>query len=161
MEINTYCPGCGNGLFLDAHPPAGSVPCRRCGGGREAKGVGRSAPDGSVTACGFCGGSEFYRQKDFNRKLGLIILVLGFGSALCGAALLGDLWFFWILIGMAVLDLALYRLLPEVQVCYACQAIYRGIPIPSSVEAFDLALHDQYAFKDKKPGSAAEPQGRG
>ncbi len=146
MEINSFCPECENGLFLSDFPKAGLIPCRACGKGREAQGQGAFGPDGSVSKCGLCGGTEFYRQKDFNRKLGIIILVVGFGLALAVSK-----WFYPILVAMAALDLALYFLLPEIQICYACQGIYRGVPIPDSLKTFDLALHDQYAFKHKKP----------
>jgi hypothetical protein len=101
--------------------------------------------EGAVAKCGICGGSEFYRQKDFNTKLGLWMVGL-----IVGIALIFNRWLIPILVGGAVLDTALYFLLPDVVVCYACRAIYRGLPVNPKVEGFDLKIHDKYAFQKKK-----------
>ncbi len=146
MEINTYCPECENGIFLDRFPEKGLIHCHQCSKGRWATGTGGLNPDGSLYKCGICGGTEFYRRKDFNTKLGLWIIGLGFGLAL-----IFHTWFLKILIAMAILDFILYWLLPEIGVCYYCESIYRGVPLPSKVVGFDLKIHDEYKFKNKTP----------
>lgn len=144
MEINTFCPECENGIFLSGMPTAGPIPCKRCGKGREATGNGELDAQGAVSKCGICGGTEFYRQKDFNTKLGLWLMVIMIVSAL-----VFNRWFIHILIGFAALDLALYFGLGDIIICYKCRAIYRGFPISPKVEGFDLKTHDQYEFKKK------------
>ena len=64
-------------------------------------------------------------------------------------ALIFEKWFFPILIAGAVLDLALYFLLPDVVECYDCKGVYRGLPFSPDHKGFDLAIHDKYAFKKK------------
>lgn len=144
MEINTFCPDCENGIFLHEMPPAGLIPCKRCGKGREATGNGQLDGKGSVVRCGLCGCGEFYQQKDFNTKLGLWLIGL-----MVAAALIFNRWFIQILVGFAVLDLGLYFGLGNILICYDCRAIYRGFPIPPTVGGFDLKIHDKYAFKKK------------
>jgi hypothetical protein len=144
LEINTFCPECENGIFLSELPKAGLIPCKRCGKGREAEGKGKLSQDGSIARCGLCGCEEFYRLKDFNTKLGLWTVVLIFALAL-----IFEKWFFPILIAGAVLDLALYFLLPDVVECYKCKAVYRGLPFSPDHKGFDLAIHDKYAFNKK------------
>lgn len=150
IEINTYCPECDNGIFLHELPARGVVPCVRCGKGREALGEGKLDAKGGVERCYFCGCDEFYRQKDFNTKLGLWITGLILGAGL--VFLLKDRLVvgFGILVGGALLDLALYFGLGDIMICYQCRAIYRGFPIADKVEGFDLKVHDRYVFK-KKP----------
>jgi len=144
MEINSFCPECENGIFLNEMPKGGLIPCKRCGKGREAAGHGELDPQGAISRCGLCDGVEFYRQKDFNTKLGLWILAL-----IVVLALIFNRWLIPILVGGAILDTLLYFLLGDIVICYKCRAIYRGMPISSRVEGFDLKTHDQYAFKKK------------
>jgi hypothetical protein len=145
MEINTYCPECENGIFLSELPAPGLIPCKRCGKGREAKGNGELAPDGSIQKCGICGCDEFYRQKDFNTKLGLWMIVL-----MVAVALIFNRWLIPILVSFALLDTLLYFLLGDIVICYDCRGIYRGFPISPKVEGFELTINDQYQFKKKK-----------
>jgi hypothetical protein len=145
MEINTFCPECENGIFLYEMPKASLIPCKRCGKGREAAGQGELDAKGALQKCGICGCTEFYRQKDFNTKLGLWLIVL-----MVVLALVFNKWFIHILVGFAVLDLALYFGLGDIVLCYNCRAIYRGLPISPKVEGFELKIHDQYTFKNKK-----------
>ena len=150
MEINSFCPECENGIFLYEQPKPGLVPCKRCGKGREAVGKGELDAQGAISRCGFCDCVEFYRQKDFNTKLGLWITAAILGSAL--VFFLKD-WLktgFGILVAGALLDLALYFGLSDFVICYNCRAIYRGLPINPKVEGFDLKIHDRYAFHKKK-----------
>jgi hypothetical protein len=131
-------------------PKEGILPCRRCGKGRPASGGGKLDDKGSVIACGVCDGREFYRQKDFNTKLGLWITVLIIVASLALYLFHRPLAAFLVLVAGALLDLALYFGLGDIQICYKCRAIYRGFPIPAAVEGFDLKIHDKYVFDKKK-----------
>ena len=144
MEINTFCPECGNGMFLAEMPKAGLIPCKRCGKGREATGDGELDSQGSVRKCGICDCTEFYQQKDFNTKLGLWMIIL-----MAVLALVFNRWLIPILCAFAVLDLVLYFSLSNIVLCYSCRAIYRGFPIAKNVGGFDLKIHDRYTFKGK------------
>ena len=144
MEINTFCPECENGLFLYELPKAGLIPCKRCSKGREAAGGGELDAQGAIARCGICGCTEFYRQKDFNTKLGLWVLAL-----IVVLALVFNRWLIPILVVGALLDTLLYFFLGDIIICYSCRAIYRGLPFNPKVEGFDLKIHDQYAFKGK------------
>jgi hypothetical protein len=151
VEINTFCPECENGIFLYEMPKPGRLSCTRCSGGREALGRGQLDEAGALRNCGLCGCGEFYRQKDFNTRLGLWVVV-----AIVVLALVFNRWLIPILIAGAALDLLLYFGLGDVVICYSCRAIYRGLPISPKVEGFDLKIHDAYTFKNKKPESTQE-----
>lgn len=149
MEINTFCPECGNGFFLRDLPKPSLIPCQRCGKGREAAGQGRLDAQGAIEICGLCGCERFYRQKDFNTKLGLwiagLILTSAFVFLLMDHLKTGLI----ILVAGALVDLALYFFLGDIVICYKCRAIYRGMPINPKVEGFDLKIHDEYEFNKK------------
>jgi uncharacterized protein (DUF983 family) len=152
MEINIFCPECENGILLQEMPKAGLIPCTRCSKGREALGNGELDAQGALVRCGICGCTELYRQKDFNTKLGMWIVVL-----IVVLALIFNQYLFQILVGGAVVDGILYFALGDIVICYQCRAIYRGLPIAAKVKGFDLKIHDQYEFKNKKTEKTKEP----
>ena len=143
-EVNLRC-GCGNGVFLHG----GKGECSRCG--KEALAPHLQEP---LSACGVCGGRALYRQRDFNRNLGVAI-----ATAACLAAFAVFLSNHWlvamgILAGAAVLDLALYFGLPEVAVCYACAAVHRGFRFDPALQPYSLMLADLHEKRTGGPTHA-------
>jgi Zn ribbon nucleic-acid-binding protein len=99
---------------------------------------------GKVTDCVSCGHDTLYIQKDFNRSLGMAIVVIGVllsvyffarSQVLLAMACLG---------GTALVDLLLHRLVGDVTVCYSCHAIYRGFQKNPEHEPFDLKKLEKY-----------------
>ncbi len=137
-EVNLACPTCGNGMLLalGADPPA-SGRCQRCG--RESTLL-PADPRGPVRACAACGATALFVQRDFNRKLGIAIVAV--------AALFAVKTWGLSLVAAALIDLALYRILPRITVCYACDAIHRGVPVNREHQAFDHEVAEE--FKEPK-----------
>ena len=108
------------------------------------------ADDGTVgdplTACVVCGYERLFAQKDFNRKIGLVIVIIG--AALSpwtyGLSLLAFMGF----------DYALYRFVPEITVCYGCDAIHRDFEHNPLHKAHDPLLADRY--KREAPVNAVD-----
>jgi hypothetical protein len=102
------------------------------------------APGRPVERCWLCGNGDFYIQKDFNRRLGLTLVV---GSALAVflvMLLAGHLVGIYCLLGIALLDLAAYHLLSNVAVCYLCHSVYRGFPLHPGHAGFYLGLEEKH-----------------
>jgi hypothetical protein len=106
--------------------------------------------EGLVHNCIGCGHDTLYVQKDFNRALGLTIVVIGclasvffFSRGQALAAMLA-------LVVMAAVDLVIYSLVGEVTVCYACHTIYRGFPRNPAHEPFDLKNLEKYGGRDPR-----------
>jgi hypothetical protein len=124
--------------------PGGSPwPCPSCGldPGAEA---GPPRPGFPVERCWLCGNGEFYIQKDFNRRLGIAIVL---GSALVIFPVMvwkGHLLGIYCLLAIALLDWAAYQVLPDVTVCYLCQSIYRGLPLNPGHTGFYLGLEEKH-----------------
>jgi DNA-directed RNA polymerase subunit RPC12/RpoP len=131
----------------------------RCRCGTEAvagiDGAGRCAACGSATtlavspsmqqerivdACPACGGRQLYVQRDFNRKVGLAVVA-------AGAALAPFTPYYASLMAAALLDAALYAVLPEITICYRCEAHFRGFRRNPAHQAFDLHVAEQYDTK--------------
>jgi hypothetical protein len=91
-----------------------------------------------LEACPACGNGLLYVQRDFNQKVGLGVVILG-------AALAPFTPFYASLFVAAAVDAGLYALLPDVTVCYRCQAHMRGFARNPRHHAFDLHLAEQYS----------------
>jgi len=133
-EIAFACPRCGKEAVagLDGHSL-----CPMCG----ATGV-LDLPETItgphiVERCPACGSDQLYVQRDFNQKLGLAVVV-------AGAALAPFTPYYASLVVAALVDAALYALLPEITVCYRCHAHFRGFRRNPRHQAFDLHLAEQY-----------------
>jgi len=131
MNVVFGCPACKKGVEVGA---GGRGVCRHCGAE-----VSLPAAPERLDSCIVCGG-ELYRHRDFNQKLGIAVVALG--AILC--LLLRS---FLPLLGAAALDLLLYKLLPDVAICYRCKAHHRDHPALPTVKPFDLERHEHYRFE--------------
>ncbi len=132
-EIAFRCPACGG------EATAGLDGRGACRCGREtALPLSESLRERRVVdLCPACGGRQLYVQRDFNQRVGLAIVV--------GGALLAPFTpYYSSLFVAAALDAALYALLPEIAVCYRCQAHFRRFRRNPEHLAFDLHTAEQY-----------------
>ena len=106
--------------------------------------------DGLVDVCVGCGHDALYIQKDFNRTLGLSIVVIGS---------LASVFFFYrgepmaamlALAVMALVDFLIYSMVGDVTVCYACHTVYRGFPKNPAHEHFELKNLEKYGGREPR-----------
>jgi len=138
-------------------PPEIAFPCPRCGEeadcGLDGRGRCTRCPaetlltlsaslrdDRVVDRCPACGAEQLYTQRDFNQKAGLAIVLVG-------AALAPFTPYYASLFVAAALDAVLYVILPEICVCYRCQAHFRGFARNPRHHPFDLHLAEQYEVR--------------
>lgn len=96
------------------------------------------SPEEIISYCRSCGCKDLYLQKDFPRKIALVIVGLG---VLASPWTLG-----FSLIGVALIDYIIFQLVPWMSVCYGCRAEYRGFcPNPAHQE-FDRHKDELYKF---------------
>jgi hypothetical protein len=137
-SIEWRCPECERPSLQELDGPA-ALDCGNCSH-QQNYAEAACTESGSVTdpleACVVCGYDRLFAQKDFNRKLGLVIVLIG--AALSpwtyGLSLLAFMGF----------DYALYRFVPEITVCYGCDAIHRGFEHNPLHRAHDPLLADRY-----------------
>ena len=88
-----------------------------------------------------------YRRKDFNQKLGILLVVVG--------VLLAYFTYGLSLLGVTLIDFFLFRKVREVGICYQCHAEFRKSLLIDQLVPFDLELFDYYrnlkAPKDLDP----------
>lgn len=132
MRIRTQCRACGLPFSSVLTESTHTLACPECGTQRSLAQNGWTKA--SVDTCPLCGCRHLYRQRDFNRGLGCLLVLIG--AALVPWTLGLSLPLF------GLIDLWLYRRLRDAVVCYRCDTVYRDArPGPRQVE-FDLLKHD-------------------
>jgi hypothetical protein len=136
-EIAFPCPRCGEeaDCGLDGHGR-----CTACAADSALDLSASLRNERIVDRCPACAGEQLYVQRDFNQKAGLGIVILG-------GALAPFTPYYSSLFAAAALDAVLYALLPEITVCYRCQAHFRGFRRNPRHNAFDLHLAEQYEVR--------------
>jgi hypothetical protein len=146
-EVAFACGECGAESVAG---PDGRAACGGCGAVRTLDLPESARAGGPIERCPACGATQLYVQRDFNQKAGLAIVVVG-------AVLAPFTPFYSSLFAAAALDAALYAVLPEITVCYRCQAHLRGFARNPSHVAFDLHVAEQY--DPPPPPSNSRPRG--
>jgi hypothetical protein len=125
MELTFECPECRMIDHTDDVESAGHAVCRHCGSSRRLPPEAFDA-EGAPCACPMCAGADLYVRKDFSTAVGLAIVITGIAVALL-------FWYYdrpspaYLVLGASVLlEIALYRRVPDVVVCYRCLAQLRG-----------------------------------
>lgn len=139
MRIRTQCRECG--LPFSGTISLGGEPlvCPGCDDPRPIAAAGWQDGVGArIDTCPLCDCRHLYRQKDVNRGLACLAVLVGalaapwtFGLSL-GAVLAVDLW--------------LYYRLPAVVVCYRCDTVYRDARPHERQGEFNLLKHDVLKF---------------
>lgn len=133
-EIAFRCPGCGREAVAGLD---GAGRCASCGKDASLEIPAAMREGRLVERCPSCQGDRLYVQRDFNQRVGLAIVIVG-------AALAPFTPFYSSLLVAALVDAGLYALLPEITVCYRCDAHFRGFRRNPRHQAYDLHIAEQY-----------------
>lgn len=101
----------------------------------------RVTAEGGLTGCAACGHAELFTRVDFDRRLGIAVVVV--------AALLAPFTWYLSLVAAAILDAVLYRLSPEVVSCYVCGADHRGFIDRPRHPRFDREIDERLRYGAK------------
>jgi hypothetical protein len=141
MNVVVKCPKCDAGLPVDAAAAPASIRCGRCGRELPLEFSPRVRADEAVDTCPVCRGGDFYLRKDFDPKLGLMVVIIGAAISATFYWFGKDLIAYGILAAAALIDLIVYGRLKDVEVCYRCHSEFRG-NYRRTAAAFDLHTAD-------------------
>jgi hypothetical protein len=96
---------------------------------------------GGLAGCVACAHPELYTQKDFPRVAGLGIVI--------AAAVLAPFTAYVSLLAAALVDALLYRLAPDVVVCYVCRAQHRGFAREPAHPRFDREIEERLRYGER------------
>ncbi len=145
MRARHYCADC---LTRREHGPAesGDYTCAKCGKAYSAAFEGASGSEG-IERCVFCGNTAFFLQKDFDQRLGCLIMAVSLGLALFVGWKVGWIWFTPVLLASVVVDWIVAARIKAVTVCYRCDAEYRELPLNPRHKGYDPHVAERFAEK--------------
>ena len=142
MYLTFYCPKCEQTNRSPEIPESMQIACSGCDWSRpiseEAIGT-ANAP----SQCLRCGNPDLWRQKNFPQSLGFLFVAAGAVSSSIAWYYHRPITALAILMGFALLDMALYLTMPDVLVCYRCQSTHHRVDV-SGHAAFDHELGERY-----------------
>jgi hypothetical protein len=142
MNLTSLCPLCDLPQRAELSPANQQLACEHCEWSRPLSPADWS--DQTPARCLACGCHDLWRQKDFPQWLGVSMVS-------CGAILSTIAWAYMmpktalgILMGFALVDLLLYALMPDVLVCYRCEARHQQTGDPQQHPKFNLEVMERY-----------------
>jgi hypothetical protein len=146
LRVRYYCPGCLAAREFAEPLTADDPACARCGRTYAVRPDGVLGPDG-VERCLFCGNRAFFVQKDFDQRLGCLLMALSLGVALFVGWKFGWIWFTPALLASVLVDWIVAARIGAVTICYRCDAEYRDVPLNPRHRAHDPHVAERYAEK--------------
>lgn len=139
MSVQITCAGCGSSVEIHPDQSAQKVQCEVCQHVTDVKFTSEHEA-GILKECPVCTRQDFYKQKDFNRKIGVALFVI--------AAIL-SIWTYGLsLVALYLVDLFLFRKLALVAVCYKCRTNFRNVVNMSEIRDFDHEMNDRIVYSD-------------
>lgn len=142
MQLIFRCPRCSATGRIDDVERLDRVTCAQCDFERPVSPD--DLRDGQPARCLACGCEDLWRQKDFNPKFGLMMVGLGILFSTIAWARMEPVIAIGILMGFALIDMALFVLMRDVLVCYRCGARHRHSNPSEEHPKFNLELHERY-----------------
>ena len=143
MRARFYCPECLAHAEHDA-ASAGEFRCAACNRAYNVDAPGVAGEQG-VERCAFCGNRTFFLQKDFDQRLGCLIMGVSLAAALFVGWRFGWIWFTPALLASVVVDWIVAAKIKPVTICYRCDAEYREVPVHPSHKGYDPHLAERFA----------------
>ena len=109
MTVHITCSECGSGINVIPNKEADKAQCDICQHVTPVK-FNSDHEAGKLCDCPVCERKDFYQQKDFNRKIGVILFVI--------AAILSIFTYGLSLIALWLVDLLLFSKLPRKLIRY-------------------------------------------
>lgn len=139
MEIQITCNHCGSSVEVMPEKHAQKVECDVCKHVMDVH-FKPEHEEGLLKECPVCTRQDFYKQKDFNRKIGVLLFVI--------AAIL-SIWTYGLsLVALYLVDLLLFRKLNLVAICYKCQTNFRQVKNMAELYDFDHEMNDRIVYSD-------------
>lgn len=132
MRLRTQCRKCGYPFLATLTRETKTLSCSQCDHTLELDG-GRWHKT-QVDLCSICGSEHLYRQRDFNRGLGCLLVAVG--------AVFVPWTYGLSLVALSLIDMWLFYRLPDSVVCYRCDTVFRDARPTKRQRDFDLLKHD-------------------
>lgn len=148
MTVQFTCKSCGSSIHVYPAVESHRIQCEVCKSEQEVK-FDQNHEHGILKDCPCCERKDFYSQKDFNRKLGVILFVL---AAIISTVMLwyglNPLWYLSTFIFLYAMDFILFRRLNVIAICYKCNTIFRDVANIDEIPGFNHEMNDRIVYSD-------------
>ncbi len=139
MTVHFTCPECKSGVHVYPDKKVQQAQCDVCQHTFRVRFT-EEHEQSLVKECPFCERKDFYSQKDFNRKLGVLFFVI--------AAIL-SIWTYGLsLVALYLIDVFLFRQIATIVICYKCHTIFRKAANRLSIPGFNHEMNDRIEYAD-------------
>ncbi len=139
MEVQITCLSCGSSIECLPDQHAHKAECGVCKNIQEVKFT-PLHEEGILKDCPVCNRQDFYKQKDFNRKIGVLLFVI--------AAILSIWTYGMSLVVLYLVDLFLFKKLAMVAICYKCRTNFRRVKNMDEIRDYDHEMNDRIVYSD-------------
>ncbi len=148
MTVLFTCKNCGSAIHVYPEASAHKIGCDVCQSEEVVK-FNHEHEQGILKDCPCCERKDFYSQKDFNRKLGVMLFVL---AAIISTIMLyfgiNPIWYLSTFVVLYALDFFLFRRLKAIAICYKCQTIFKEVSNINEIPGFDHEMNDRIVYSD-------------
>jgi len=145
VRARYYCPACLRARDF-SEPSETDAACDGCGRPYSVRPSGVLGLRG-VERCLFCGNRAFFVQKDFDQRLGCLLMGVSLALAVLVGWRFGWVWFTPVLLGSVLIDWIVATRIGAVTICYRCDAEYRDAPLNPRHRAHDPHVAERYVSK--------------
>lgn len=139
MEVQITCKECGSSIEVLPDHSASKVECNVCKHVQDVKFTSEHE-HGILKECPVCSRQDFYKQVDFNRKIGVLLFIV--------AAIL-SIWTYGLsLVVLWLVDIFLLKKLSQVAICYKCLTNFRRLKNFTEIGDFDHEMNDRIVYSD-------------
>jgi len=139
MNVQMTCPNCESSIEVVPNTEATKAQCDIC---KHVLNVNfdDNHMNGVLKDCPCCKRKDFYSQKDFNRKIGVMLFII---------AAIASIWTYGIsFIVLYVFDFLLFRKLGLIAICYKCQTIFRKVTNIKDIPGYNHEMNDRIVYAD-------------
>jgi len=142
MNITFSCPHCEAANRCEISTAEPQLVCEGCS--KELNPPADAIIDVQVRRCLVCPSTDLFVRKDFPQRLGVVLVTIGLVASSVAWAYSQLYLTFAILFGTALIDVALYLVVPNALMCYRCGAMYRGAADIDAHGSFNLETHERH-----------------
>lgn len=139
MSVQITCPKCTSSVEIHPDHEAHKAECSVCQHSIDVK-FNSEHEHGILKECPVCSRQDFYKQKDFNRKIGVVLFVI--------AAILSIWTYGMSLVALYLVDLFLFKKLALVAICYKCQTNFRNLTNMAEIRDYDHEMNDRIVYSN-------------
>ncbi len=146
-SITFYCANgdCFHTNRIEGPPWPAEWPCAKCNSPQPIAATPRDGGTETISPCRICGTNALFSQKDLDQRIGCALLGAGIALALLLWWKVSVFLFVPTLLAFWLLDRLFRRIVPEVVICYKCDAEFRGFSGAEEVRPYDAHVGERYS----------------